>query len=372
MDIRERSLEIMGIDLQFWPGKSVFITGHTGFKGSWLSLWLMSLGAKVNGFALPPKTSPNLFQLANIENDIHSSVIGDIRDLKLLQEALDKASPEIVIHMAAQPIVRYSYENPIETYQTNVMGTAHLLEAVRHAKGVRSVIIVTSDKCYENKETSYGYNENDSLGGYDPYSNSKACAELVTTSYRLSFFNSEKYKEHGVALASARAGNVIGGGDWAEDRLIPDFMRAIIKEEKLIIRNPFAIRPWQHVLEPLSGYLILAQMLYFKGCEFAEPWNFGPLEHEAKNVEWIANELVKNWGNNTSYQVKKNKKQAHEAGYLNLNSSKSRTKLHWFPQWGAEETIRRTCNWHKHQINVGDMKIYTLNEIKEYQSKIAF
>lgn len=364
-------METMGIDLKFWSGKSVFITGHTGFKGSWLSLWLTSLGAKVTGFALPPKTSPNLFQLANIEDDLLSSVTGDIRDLSLLQMALDKVSPEIVIHMAAQPIVRYSYENPIETYQTNVMGTAHLLEAVRHVKGVKSVIIVTSDKCYENKERSSGYNEDDPMGGHDPYSNSKGCAELVTSSYRLSFFNSEKYQEHGVAIASARAGNVIGGGDWAEDRLIPDFMRSMIKEEKLNIRNPFAIRPWQHVLEPLSGYLILAQQLYNIGPEYAEAWNFGPSEDDAKNVEWIVNELIKNWGGLASYKVDGNQYKAHEAHYLNLNSSKSRKKLHWSPQWTAEEAVRRVCDWHKYQINGGNMKIYTLKEIKEYEVKLT-
>ena len=299
----------MGIDLKFWSGKSVFLTGHTGFKGGWLSLWLNYLGANVTGYSLAPKTLPNLFQLASIENDL-SSVIGDIRDLNVLQKTLSKVNPEIVFHMAAQPIVRYSYENPIETYQTNVMGTAHLLEAVRHVKSVKAVVIVTSDKCYDNQEKLSGYKEDDPMGGYDPYSNSKGCAELVTSSYRLSFFNPEKYQEHGVAIASARAGNVIGGGDWASDRLIPDFVRSMAKNERLNIRNPLAIRPWQHVLEPLSGYLILAQMLYNKGCEFAEPWNFGPLQSEAKNVEWIANQLVKNWGDNASYQVEKNKKQA--------------------------------------------------------------
>jgi CDP-glucose 4,6-dehydratase len=370
MAIRRSSMEVMGIDLKFWQGKSVFITGHTGFKGSWLSLWLNSLGAKVTGFALAPETSPNLFQLAKIENDL-TSIIGDIRDLNSLQKAMDISKPEIVIHMAAQPIVRYSYENPIETYQTNVMGTAHLLEAVRHVMGVRAVVIVTSDKCYDNQEKLSGYKEEDPMGGYDPYSNSKGCAELVTSSYRLSFFNPEKYQEHGVAIASARAGNVIGGGDWALDRLIPDFVRSMAKGECLNIRNPLAIRPWQHVLEPLSGYLILAQMLYINGSEFAEPWNFGPLESEAKNVEWIANELVKNWGDNASYLVEKNKKQAHEAHYLNLNSIKSRTKLHWSPQWDAKETIRRICNWHKYQINGENMKSYTLNEINEYQARIS-
>lgn len=361
-------MENMEMNQSFWKDKNVFLTGHTGFKGSWLSLWLSSLGARVTGFALNPETTPNLFDLVNVKKDI-TSVIGDIRDLSQVRKALDSANPDIVIHMAAQPIVRYSFENPVETYATNVMGTVHLLEAIRFSKNIRAVLNITSDKCYENQEWSWAYRENEPMGGYDPYSNSKGCAELVTLAFRSSYFNAEKYQEHGIALASARAGNVIGGGDWAKDRLIPDFMRSIVKGQKLIIRNPEAIRPWQHVLEPLSGYLNLAEKLYNKGPEFAEAWNFGPQDSETKNVEWIASELVKNWGNKASYEIEKNKNQAHEAHYLKLDSSKSRARLNWVTKWDINETISRICNWHKQHINNQDIRAYTLREINDYQSK---
>ena len=267
----------------FWRSKKVFFSGHTGFKGSWLCLWLQQLGAEVTGYALAPPTSPSLFEVAHVAQGM-KSLCGDIRDGAALAKAMREAVPDIVIHMAAQPLVRRSYLDPVETYSANVMGTVHLLEAVRQTQSVRAVVNVTSDKCYENKEWVWGYRESDPMGGFDPYSNSKGCAELVTAAYRNSFFNPAKYSEHHVALASVRAGNVIGGGDWAEDRLIPDILAAFEKSQPVVIRNPHAIRPWQHVLEPLAGYLQLAQKLYEDGATYAEGWNFGPNDEDAQPV----------------------------------------------------------------------------------------
>lgn len=351
----------------FWKGKRVFLTGHTGFKGSWLSLWLQSLGADVTGFALNPATNPSLFDVANVADGMRS-VIGDVRELKLLQKAMRDSAPEIVIHMAAQPLVLYSYANPVETYATNVMGSVHLLEAVRNTKSVKAVINVTSDKCYENREWVWGYREDEAMGGYDPYSNSKGCAELVTAAYRSSFFNPVNYNDHGVAIASARAGNVIGGGDWAGDRLIPDFVRAIVAGETVVIRSPTAIRPWQHVLEPLSGYLLLAENLYNHGSEYAEAWNFGPSDSDAKSVEWIVDKLVRNWGANASFKIDASAANLHEAHFLKLDCSKARVALGWRPQWDAVETIERICDWHKAHLAGHNMKNYALDEIKQYQS----
>lgn len=351
----------------FWRGKRVFLTGHTGFKGSWLSLWLQSLGAEVTGYALKPPTNPSLFEVANVGAGMRS-VVGDVRDLNLLQKTMQDADPEIVIHMAAQPLVRYSYNNPVETYATNVMGSVHLLEAVRHTKSVKAVVNVTSDKCYDNKEWVWGYREDEAMGGLDPYSNSKGCAELVTAAYRASFFNPADYAKHGVAIASARAGNVIGGGDWAGDRLIPDFIRAIVAGEKVVIRSPNAIRPWQHVLEPLSGYLVLAEKLYAQGNQFAEAWNFGPSDGDAKSVEWIINELVSNWAEGASFKVDASAANLHEAHLLKLDCSKARMNLGWKPQWEATETIKRICTWHKAHLNGQDMKVYSLGEIAQYQA----
>ncbi len=351
----------------FWRGKRVFLTGHTGFKGSWLSLWLQSMGAEVTGYALNPPTNPSLFEVANVGEGM-TSVIGDVRDLSLLQKTMQDANPEIVIHMAAQPLVRYSYANPVETYATNVMGSVHLLEAVRNTKGVKAVVSVTSDKCYENREWVWGYREDEAMGGYDPYSNSKGCAELVTAAYRSSFFNPENYKEHGVAVASARAGNVIGGGDWAGDRLIPDFIRAIVAGETVVIRSPNAIRPWQHVLEPLSGYLVLAEKLYTHGNKFSEAWNFGPSDGDAKSVEWIINQLVTNWGDGAGFKVDEAAANLHEAHFLKLDCSKARMQLGWQPRWDATETIKRICAWHKAHLSGEDMKAYALGEIGQYQA----
>ena len=355
---------------QFWLGKKVFITGHTGFKGSWLSIWLQTMGAELTGYALKPQTEPNLFEVAGVAAGMRS-IIGDVRDLPSLQKAMAEARPDIVIHMAAQPLVRYSYENPVETYATNVMGSVHLLEAVRHTTSVKVVVNVTSDKCYENKEWVWGYREDEPVGGYDPYSNSKGCAELVTAAYRSSFFNPEDFTKHGVAVASVRAGNVIGGGDWAGDRLIPDFMRAIVAGKTVVIRSPNAIRPWQHVLEPLSGYLLLSERLYAQGVDFAQAWNFGPLEGDAKTVEWVISELVDHWADGARYQVDEGAAALHEAHFLKLDCSKARMVLGWKPLWDASETIRRISDWHKAHLAGQDMKAYTLEEIGQYQADLV-
>ena len=349
----------------FWVGKRVFLTGHTGFKGSWLSLWLQSLGAEVTGYALKPPTNPNLFEVASVEKGMRS-IISDIRDLDNLRKAMKEVNPDIVIHMAAQPLVRYSYSKPVETYATNVMGTVHVLEASRDNQNIRAILNVTSDKCYDNKEIDRGYKEDEPMGGFDPYSNSKGCAELVSMAYRNSFFNVANYKEHGVALATGRAGNVIGGGDWAADRLIPDFMRAIQAKQKVSIRNPYAIRPWQHVLEPLQGYLMLCQKLFEEGPHFSESFNFGPDEKDAKNVEWIAGHLVKTWGEGAAYEIASNASSLHEAHFLKLDCTKARTQLSWQPKWNTNKALDEICAWHKAHINGEDMYKYSLNDIKMY------
>lgn len=348
----------------FWQGKRVFLTGHTGFKGSWMSLWLQSLGTELTGFALQPPTQPSLFEVARVADNMRS-IIGDIRDLPTLQLALQQTEPEIVIHMAAQPLVRYSYQNPVETYSTNVMGTVHLLEAVRNTPGVKAVVNITTDKCYENREWVWGYRENEPMGGYDPYSNSKGCAELVTAAYRNSFFHPEKYKQHGVALASVRAGNVIGGGDWADDRLIPDIMRAITQGKPVSIRNPHAIRPWQHVLEPLSGYMLLAQKLYEEGTSYAEGWNFGPNDEDAKPVQWIVEKLTQSWGEGASWLLDSGD-HPHEAHYLKLDCSKAKARLDWHPRWNLDETLCKIVDWQKSYQQSADMRAVTLEQIDIY------
>jgi CDP-glucose 4,6-dehydratase len=351
---------------EFWMGRKVFLTGHTGFKGGWMSLWLQSMGAELTGYALPSVGEPNLFDTANIAKGM-KSFCADVRDFAALNAAIQEAQPEIVIHMAAQPLVRYSYENPVETYATNVMGTVHLLEAVRNCPSVRGVVSVTSDKCYENKEWAWGYRENEPMGGYDPYSNSKGCAELVTSAYRSSYFNCANYAEHGVAIASARAGNVIGGGDWAGDRLIPDFMRAIVGGRKIQIRNPRAIRPWQHVLEPIGGYLVLAERLVTHGSDFAEGWNFGPADTDARDVEWIISRLVAEWGEGAAW-FKDLSPQPHEATHLKLDCSKAHTRLNWQPSWNLDTTLSKIIAWHKAHLEGREMKEFCLKQIKEYLS----
>ena len=349
----------------FWRGKRVFMTGHTGFKGSWLSLWLQSMGAEVTGYALTPPTNPSLFEVANVAQGM-TSIIADIRDLSKLQKAMQVAQSDIVIHMAAQPLVRYSYVEPVETYSTNVMGTVHVLESVRHTPSVKAVVVVTTDKCYENKEWPWGYRENEPMGGYDPYSNSKGCAELVTAAYRNSYFHTDKYQDHGVAIGSGRAGNVIGGGDWAEDRLIPDIMRAINSSQPVSIRNPHSTRPWQHVLEPLSGYLLLAQKLYEEGPNFAEAWNFGPNDDDAKPVDWILDNLTKTWGEGASWKLDVGN-HPHEAHYLKLDCSKAKARLHWQPRWSLATAIDQICVWHKAHLAGEGMQAMCLRQIKQYE-----
>ena len=348
----------------FWRGRKVFLTGHTGFKGSWLSLWLQQLGAEVHGFALEPNTTPSLFNVAKVAEGMQST-FGDVRDLAALQKALHSAQPEVVIHMAAQPLVVYSYQNPVETYATNVMGTVHLLESVRSCPSVRAVLNVTTDKCYENKEWVWAYRENERLGGHDPYSNSKACSELVTASYRASYFDEKKYAEHGVAIATARAGNVIGGGDWAQNRLVPDILRALQRGETVLIRNPHAIRPWQHVLEPLSGYLFLAESLYKQGRVNAEGWNFGPRDEDARTVQWIVENLCEVWGDGASWALQPGD-HPHEASSLKLDISKARQRLQWAPHWPLEIALKRITEWHQAWLGCHDMRSVCLNQISKY------
>ena len=353
------------MNAEFWCGKRVLLTGHTGFKGSWLSLWLQSMGAQVVGYALAPPTEPSLFEVAGVGAGM-TSVIGDIRDLEHLRAVFAEHKPEIVIHMAAQPLVRYSYAEPVETYSTNVMGTVNLLEAVRGTPGVKAVVNVTTDKCYENREWAWGYRENEAMGGYDPYSSSKGCAELVTAAYRNSFFNSATFNvKHSIAIASARAGNVIGGGDWAEDRLIPDIMRAITQGRSVTIRNPHAIRPWQHVLEPLSGYLKLAQKLYEEGAAYAEGWNFGPNDEDAKPVQWIVEQLTQSWGEGASWLLDGGE-HPHEAHYLKLDCSKAKSRLDWHPRWHLDEALKRIVDWQKQYLYGRDMRAVTIEQIDLY------
>jgi len=348
----------------FWKDKQVLITGHTGFKGSWLCLVLHSMGARVHGYALEPPTNPSLFEEAKI-HELVSSTISDVRDYKSLLATLKKVQPEIIIHMAAQPLVRESYKNPVETYSTNVMGTVHLLEACRQAGGVKAIVNVTTDKCYENREWFWGYRENEPMGGYDPYSNSKGCSELVTSAYRSSFFNEKEYEKHGVALASARAGNVIGGGDWAGDRLIPDFIRAISTGEEVMIRSPYAVRPWQHVLEPLTGYLTLAERLFSNGTAYAEAWNFGPDDSDARNVEWVISTICKMWGKDASYKIDTHP-QPHEASYLKLDCSKAKARLGWFPRWNLETALKSIVDWNKAWLGKKDIRVVTEDQISNY------
>lgn len=356
---------------QFWLGKKVFLTGHTGFKGGWLSLWLSSMGAKVTGYALAPNSKPNFFQVARVNDELEKSHIADICDLENLQKAMHHAKPDIVIHMAAQPLVRYSYLNPVKTYATNVMGTVHVLESIRLLDCVRAAVIVTTDKCYENKEWPWGYRESEPMGGHDPYSNSKGCAELVTSAYRQSYFSPEKFSNHGVAIASARAGNVIGGGDWSEDRLIPDAIRAFERKQALMLRNPLATRPWQHVLEPLSGYLVLAQSLYQDGVKNCGAWNFGPSDEDARTVQEVIDLLIKNWDGPASW-LQDSSEQPHEAHSLKLDCSKARQLLYWIPRFSLEQAIERVTIWHFRFQSGADMKDISLKQIWDFTESSPF
>jgi len=346
------------IDPLFWKDRRVFLTGHTGFKGSWLALWLYSLGAEVKGYSLNPSTEPSLFKEAKIDSVIDSQ-IDDIRDLKTLKKSLVNFNPDVLIHMAAQPLVRYSYDAPIETYETNVMGTVNILESARYCKNLKAIINITTDKCYENDGRSEGYKEDDQMGGYDPYSSSKGCAELVTSAYRRSFL-----QEQDVGLASVRAGNVIGGGDWAEDRLIPDFLRSFEKGESVVIRNPKSTRPWQHVLEPLSGYLILAEKLYRNQKKYAEGWNFGPNEKDVKSVEWILDKMTDRWPD-SRWELDQSLN-PHESDFLKLDISKIKSKLGWRPVWELSYTLEKIIDWHRAWIDKQDMQAVCLAEIEEY------
>ncbi len=343
----------------FWRGKRVLLTGHTGFKGSWMSLWLQKLGATLKGFSLEPPTKPSLFETANVANGM-LHFIGDIRDYATVLAQVRSFQPEIVLHMAAQPLVRLSYTEPIETYATNVMGTLHVLEAARHCGSIRAIVNVTSDKCYENREWIWGYREDEAMGGHDPYSSSKACAELISSSYRSSFLIDAQ-----IALATARAGNVIGGGDWACDRLVPDVLRSLQNKKSVVIRNPDAIRPWQHVLEPLSGYLLLAETLFTHGESVAEAWNFGPKNDDTRPVKWIVDELCKAWGESSDWLIQEGE-HPHEANFLKLDTSKALERLNWAPRWTLDSALKHTTDWHQAWLAGQDMQAFCFTQIDQY------
>lgn len=346
----------------FWAGKKVFVTGHTGFKGAWLALWLGSLGARVAGYALAPASMPSLWQLAGPASGV-ASTTADIRDLATLSKTITAFQPEVVFHLAAQSLVRPSYEDPVGTYATNVLGTVHVLEAARRAGSVRAIVNVTSDKCYQNLETGQSYSEDDPMGGRDPYSSSKGCAELVTTAYRASFFSGEDAP----ALASARAGNVIGGGDWAADRIVPDMVRATAAGKSVLVRNPKAVRPWQHVLEPVSGYLQLAERLCAAPRDFSEGWNFGSDNEDAVPVETIVSTVARLWGPPAGWTVDKGS-HPHEAHFLRLDSTKARARLGWRPRLRLQAALEWTVDWYKKQAQGGDARQLTLGQIERYMS----
>jgi CDP-glucose 4,6-dehydratase len=360
----------MKVNETFWTGKRVFLTGHTGFKGGWLALWLTHLGADVCGYALEPSTTPNLFDATSLSSRVKHT-IGDIRDQRALESTLQDFAPEVIFHLAAQPLVRASYSDPIETYETNVIGTAKLLDAVRRTASVRAIVSVTTDKCYENKEWVWGYRETDPLGGFDPYSSSKACAEIVSAAFRQSYFPVEKYGEHGVALATARAGNVIGGGDWSTDRLIPDLIRGFRSGHPVAIRRPRAIRPWQHVLEPLHGYIALAEkLLSAEGAKYAKAYNFGPADSDAQPVEWIVNRLVKQWGQGASWYLDAGPS-VHEAGYLKLDASLARADLDWSPTLDLGQALDWLVTWYQAHAAAENMREVTLEQISSYENLLA-
>jgi CDP-glucose 4,6-dehydratase len=348
----------------FYKNKTVFVTGHTGFKGSWLSLWLLSLGAKVIGYSLDPLTQEDIFVQAKLSDKL-IDIRGDIRDRKKLKYAFDKYKPEIVFHLAAQPIVTVSYEKPIETYEINVIGTLNILECIRNSHLVKAGVIITTDKCYENKEQIWGYRETDTMGGYDPYSSSKGCVELLVASYRNSFLNIKDYEKHKKVISTARAGNVVGGGDFAENRIVPDCIRSLMDDKPIKIRNPRAIRPWQYVLEPLRGYLILASKMYENGTDYSGGWNFGPDFESMVSVETIVNIIIEKWGNGqVEYSCDGN--QLHEAGILNLDCTKSKTYLKWQPKINIEDTLTYTVEWYK-KYKTEDVYELCLNQVRRYE-----
>ena len=358
--------ELNSMNQNFWTGKNVLITGHTGFKGSWLSLWLNMLGANVSGYALEPLTINDNFVLTGLDNNINHAV-GDIRDYNQLQEFFRQVNPEIVFHLAAQPLVRESYNNPKVTYDTNVGGTVNLLECCRQTDSVKVIVNITTDKCYENKEWVWGYRENDRLGGYDPYSSSKACSELVSEAYRKSFFNPDEFAHHGKSLATARAGNVFGGGDWQIDRIVPDSIRALEKGEPIIVRRPNAIRPWQHVLEPLSGYLLLAEKMYSNPTEYAGAYNFGPTDTSFLSVGSLVNQIGKTWGTG-SWEDHSNPNAPHEANILKLDITKAKSQLGWYPRWDITKAITETVAWYQ-QYKTANIHDLCCNQIKDYMTE---
>lgn len=353
----------------FWNGKKVFITGHTGFKGSWLSLWLHSMGARVTGYSTEPPTQPSIYEICRM-NELIPSHFNDIRDLQSLSAALRKADPDIVFHLAAQPLVRESYKDPVATFDINLMGTVHLLESVRQAasqgSAISAVVNITSDKCYDNREWAFGYRETDHLGGGDPYSGSKAGSEIITDSYRRAFFHPPGLAEPTIPVATARAGNVIGGGDWSKDRLIPDSVRAILSKQPIRLRYPKAIRPWQHVLEPLSGYLLLAQKMTESKAKYARGWNFGPAPANSASVEKLISILCDEWGAGATFTTETENKHPHEAHILNLDSSMARLELGWHPRWSLRPALTKTVEWYKAWYRQEDMRAFSLQQIKDY------
>jgi len=355
------------VNSDFWQGKRVFLTGHTGFKGSWLSLWLKMMGAEILGFSTGPLTNPNLYSILSLDS-LLLNITGDILDYKILSKAISKFKPQIVIHMAAQSLVRRSYNSPLETIAVNITGTANLLEACRIAKDLKVILNVTSDKCYKNQEWLWGYRENEQLGGIDPYSCSKSCSELITKSYRESFFNQKDYDKHGVAIATARAGNVIGGGDWSEDRLIPDCILALTAGKKIKLRNPNSIRPWQYVLDPLHGYLLLIEKLFESGPRFSGSWNFGPNEDDAKEVRWIVDTICRKMNHKPGYETN-SETQPHEANFLKLDCSKSKSLLKWKPKMRLAESINEIIFWTKAYMEGKDMKQISIDQVNSFLSK---
>jgi CDP-glucose 4,6-dehydratase len=353
-------MESMEMSPEFWAGKRVLLTGHTGFKGSWLTLYLQNLGAKVYGFSLAPSTTPNLFTVADIAKNLAGNYIADIRDATSLENAMIQSQPDVIFHLAAQALVKNSYIDPVETYSTNVMGTVNLFEAVRKTASVKAVVNVTSDKCYENREWFWSYREDEAMGGFDPYSSSKSCSELITAAYRQSFLSEAK-----VAVATARAGNVIGGGDWALNRLIPDILNAFENGNSVALRYPASVRPWQHVLEPLSGYSALAQLLFEKGGEYAEAWNFGPRDQDCKSVAWIAEAIAQHWGKGASWHTDTNN-HMHEASQLKLDISKAQARMNWQPHWDINKSIQSIVDWHKAYKSNTDMQKFCISQIQDF------
>ncbi|MGJ8620588.1 MAG: CDP-glucose 4,6-dehydratase [Methylophilaceae bacterium] len=354
----------------FWQDKPVFITGHTGFKGAWLSLWLQSLGAKVTGYSLNPPSEVNLFEVAQVGEAMYS-IYGDVRDAAHLKKSVLEAKPSVIFHLAAQSLVLQSYQDPVETYSTNVMGTVNVLEAIRQCDTVKSVVVVTSDKCYDNKEWDWAYRENDQMGGYDPYSSSKACTELVVDSYRKAFFSAANQHQQSIAVATVRAGNVIGGGDWAQDRLIPDVIEAFTKQVPVKLRNPSAVRPWQHVLEPLGAYMLLAEKLFNQGMAYAEPWNFGPNAAGTQTTEWLVQRLADYWKSDARALIQHQANEAHEAHCLMLDCTKAHSKLGWQPKWTIERALEHVVDWYQAYRHQEDMHAFSMKQIVQYQACAA-